>query len=99
MSSFMSSFIILIAVLAGVAVVVALLSVAQLRSYRERRVREREEEVAEQVKRQLADMRNPLSPQQKHVGQGNNDVEDTGHEAGRGIENRPESPPARRKIR
>src|SRR5215212_7775039 len=29
-------------------------------------------------------MRNPLSPQQKHVGQGNNDVEDTGHEAGRG---------------
>jgi tetratricopeptide (TPR) repeat protein len=45
---------------------------------------EREEEVAEQVKRQLADMRNPLSPQQKHVGQGNNDVEDTGHEAGRG---------------
>ena len=82
MSSFMSSFIILIAVLAGVAVVVALLSVAQLRSYRERRVREREEEVAEQVKRQLADMRNSLSPQQKRVDQGNNDVEDTGHEAG-----------------
>lgn len=41
MSSFMSSFIILIAVLAGVTVVVALLSVAQLRSYRERRVLER----------------------------------------------------------
>jgi len=37
MSSFMSSFIILIAVLAGVAVVVALLGVAQLRTYTERR--------------------------------------------------------------
>jgi hypothetical protein len=44
MSSFMSSFIILIAVLAGVTVGAALLSVAQLRTYRERRVRKREEE-------------------------------------------------------
>jgi tetratricopeptide (TPR) repeat protein len=80
MSSFMSSPIILMAVLAGVTVAVTWLSVTGLRIYRERRVREREEEVAEQVKKQLADMRN-LRPQQKHVDQGNNDVEDTGHEA------------------
>ena len=37
MSSFMSSFIILIAVLVGATVVVALISGAQLRIYRERR--------------------------------------------------------------
>jgi tetratricopeptide (TPR) repeat protein len=82
MSSFMSSFIILIAVLAGVTVAVALLSVVQLRTYSERRARKRKEELAEQVKKQLADMRSSLSPQQKRVDQGNNDVEDTGHEAG-----------------
>jgi tetratricopeptide (TPR) repeat protein len=82
MSSFMSSFITLIAVLVGVAVVVALLSVAALRIYSERRARKREEEVAEQVKRQLADLRNSPPPQQKRVDQGNNDVEDTGREAG-----------------
>src|SRR5215203_3041194 len=81
MSSFMSSFIILIAVLAGVAVVVAWLSVAQLRTYRERRTRKREEEVAEQVKKQLAEMRNSLSPQQKRGGQGDYEVEESGHEA------------------
>jgi hypothetical protein len=81
MSSFMSSFIILIAVLAGVTVAVALLRVVQLRTYSERRARKRKEESAEQVKKQLADMRNSLSPQQKRVDQGNNDVEDTGHEA------------------
>jgi tetratricopeptide (TPR) repeat protein len=82
MSSFMSSFIILIAVLVGVTVVVALLSVAQFRTYRERRARKRNDEVAEQVKKQLADLRNSRSPQQKRVDQGNNDFEDTGHEAG-----------------
>jgi tetratricopeptide (TPR) repeat protein len=82
MSSFMSSFIILIAVLAGVTVVVALLSVAGLRTYRERRARNREEELAEQVKKQLANMRNSRPPEQKRVDQGNNDVEDIGHEAG-----------------
>jgi flagellar biosynthesis/type III secretory pathway M-ring protein FliF/YscJ len=82
MSSFMSTFIILIAVLAGVAVVVALLGVAQLRTYRERRARKRKAEAAEQVKMQLAEMRNSLSPQQQRVGQGNNDFENTGHEAG-----------------
>jgi tetratricopeptide (TPR) repeat protein len=82
MSSFMSSFIILIAVLVGVTVVVALLSVAQLRIYSERRVRKREEEVAEQVKRQLADLRNARPPQQKRFDQGNYDVEHTAHEAG-----------------
>src|SRR5215208_4665777 len=81
MSSFMSSFIILMAVLAGVAVVVAWLSVAQLRTYRERRTRKREEEVAEQVKKQLAEMRNSLSPQQKRGGQGDYEVEESGHEA------------------
>jgi tetratricopeptide (TPR) repeat protein len=82
MSSFMSSFITLIAVLVGVTVAVALLSVAQLRIYSERRARKREEEVAEQVKKQLADLRNSPPPQQKRVDQGNNDVEDTGREAG-----------------
>jgi len=81
MSSFMSSFIILMAVLAGVAVVVALLSVAQLRTYRERRTRKREEEVAEQVKRQLAEMRNSPPPQQKRLGQGDYEVEESWHEA------------------
>ena len=74
MSSFMSSFIILIAVLAGIAVVVALLSVAALRIYSEPQAQERNEEVAEQVKRQLADMRNSLSPKHERVGQGNNDI-------------------------
>jgi hypothetical protein len=82
MSSFMSSFIILIAVLAGVTVVVVLLSVAQLRNYRERRVRKRKEVVAEQVKKQLADMRNSRQPLQKRVGLGNSDAEITGDEAG-----------------
>jgi tetratricopeptide (TPR) repeat protein len=82
MSSFMSSFSILIAVLAGVTVVVALLSVAAFRTYRERRTRKREEVVAEQVKKQLADLRNSPPTQQKRVGQGNYDVEDTRHEAG-----------------
>jgi tetratricopeptide (TPR) repeat protein len=78
----MSSFIILIAVLVVVTVGVALLSVAQLRIYRERRARKRNEEVAEQVKRQLADLRNSRPSQQKRVGQSNNDFERTGHEAG-----------------
>ena len=82
MSSFMSSFIILIAVLVGVAVAVALLSVAALRIHSERRARKREEEVAEQVKKQLADLRNSPPPQQKRVGQGNYDFEHTGHKAG-----------------
>src|ERR671917_290904 len=81
MSSFMSSFIILTAVLVGVTVVVALLTVAQLRTYRERRVRKRKEEAAEQVKRQLADLRNSRPPEQKSVDQDNNAFEDTGHEA------------------
>src|SRR5215208_6769726 len=82
MSSFISSFIILIAVLVSVTVVVALLSVAALRTYSERRTRKRNEELAEQVKRQLADLRNSPPPQQKRVDQGNYDVEDTGNEAG-----------------
>jgi tetratricopeptide (TPR) repeat protein len=77
MSSFMSSFVTLIAVLAGVTVVVAFLSVAALRTYRERRTQEREEELAEQVKKQLADLRNSPPPQQKRVDQGKYDVEDT----------------------
>jgi Tfp pilus assembly protein PilV len=81
MSSFISSFIILIAVLVSVTVVVALLSVAALRTYSERRTRKRNEELAEQVKRQLADLRNSPPPQQKRVDQGNNDFEDNGHEA------------------
>src|ERR671914_819020 len=81
MSSFMSSFIILTAVLVGVTVVVALLAVVQLRTYSERRVRKRKEEAAEQVKRQLADLRNSRPPEQKSVDQDNNAFEDTGHEA------------------
>jgi tetratricopeptide (TPR) repeat protein len=84
MSSFVSSFIILIAVLVGVTVVVALLSVAELRTYTERRTRERKEEVAEQVKKYLADMRNSPPPRQERVDQGSNDIEDTRHEAGQG---------------
>jgi tetratricopeptide (TPR) repeat protein len=83
MSSFMSSFSILIAVLVGVTVVVALLAVVQLRTYSERRVRKRKEEAAEQVKRQLADLRNSRPPEQKRVDQDNNAFEDTGHEAAR----------------
>src|SRR5215203_6965662 len=78
----MSSFNILIAVLVGVTVVVALLAVVQLRTYSERRVRKRKEEAAEQVKRQLADLRNSRPPEQKRVDQDNNAFEDTGHEAG-----------------
>ena len=81
MSSFISSFNTLIAVLAGVTIVVALLSVVALRTYRERRARKREEELAEQVKKQLADLRNSRPPHQKRADQGNNDIEDTGHEA------------------
>ena len=80
-SSLMSSFNTLIAVLAGVTVVVALLSVVALRTYRERRARKRNEELAEQVKKKLADLRNAGQPHQKRVDQGNNDFEDTGHEA------------------
>jgi tetratricopeptide (TPR) repeat protein len=82
MSSFVSSFSILIAVLAGVTVVVTLLSVVALRTYRERRARKRNEELAEQVKKQLAEMRTSPPPLQKRVNQGNNDFEDTDHEAG-----------------
>jgi tetratricopeptide (TPR) repeat protein len=82
MSPFMSSFSILIAVLVGVTVVVTLLSVAGLRFYGERQTRKRNEEVAEQVKKQLADLRNSPPPQQQRVGQGNYDFEHTGHEAG-----------------
>jgi tetratricopeptide (TPR) repeat protein len=82
MSSFMSSFITLIAVLVGVTVVVALLAVVQLRTYSERQARKRNEEVAEQVKKQLADLRNSRPPQQQQrVDQDNNAFEDTGHEA------------------
>jgi tetratricopeptide (TPR) repeat protein len=82
MTSFISSFSILIAVLVGVTVLVALLSVAALRAYSERRVRMRNEELAEQVKKQLADLRNFRPPQQERVDQGSYVVEDTGHEAG-----------------
>ena len=82
MSSFMSSYNILIAVLVGATVVVALLGAAQLRTYRERRARKREDELAEQVKKQLADMRNSLAPEHERAGQGDYEVEDTGHEAG-----------------
>src|SRR5215216_4873076 len=78
----MSSFIILIAVFVGVTVAVTWLSVTGLRIYSERRTRRRNEEVAEQVKKQLADMRNSRPPQQKRLDQGNNDFEDTGYEAG-----------------
>jgi tetratricopeptide (TPR) repeat protein len=78
----MSSFIILIAVLVGVTVAVTWLSVTGLRTYSERRTRKRNEEVAEQVKKQLADLRNFRPPHQKRLDQGNNDFEDTGYEAG-----------------
>jgi tetratricopeptide (TPR) repeat protein len=81
MSSLVSSFIILIAVL----VVITWLSVAglrRLRTYSKRRAGERRQEQAEQVKKSLADMRDSLSPEQKRVDQGNNDFEPTGHEAG-----------------
>src|SRR5215212_11711313 len=80
MPSLVSSFIVLIAVLVVVTVVVTWL-VAGLRSYRERRTRERRQVVAEQVKKSLAEMRNSLSPQQQRLYQGDYDVEDTGHEA------------------
>jgi cytochrome c-type biogenesis protein CcmH/NrfG len=92
MSSFMSSFIILIAVLVVVTIAVAWLSVAQLRTYRERQVRKRKEEVAEQVKRQLAEMRNSLSPQHERVGQDNNHFENDGREAGKGAKESPGEP-------
>src|SRR5215213_8926585 len=78
----MSSFIILIAVFVGVTVAVTWLSVTGLRIYSERRTRRRNEEVAAQVKKQLADLRNLRPPHQKRVNQGNNDFEDTGHEGG-----------------
>ena len=81
MSSLVSSFIILIAVL----VVITWLSVAglrRLRTYSKRRAGERRQEQAEQVKKSLANMRDSLSPEQKRVDQGNNDFEPTGHEAG-----------------
>src|SRR5919112_1954933 len=77
----MSSFIILIAVFVGVTVAVTWLSVTGLRIYLERRTRRRNEEVAEQVKKSLANLKNSRPPQQQHLYQGNNDVEDTGHEA------------------
>jgi tetratricopeptide (TPR) repeat protein len=92
MSSLMSSFIILIAVLVGVTVAVALLSVAALRIYSERRAHARKEEVAEQVKKQLADLRNSPPPQQKRVGQGNYAFERTGHEAGQLAKESPGEP-------
>src|SRR5215208_7152064 len=82
MSSFISPFIILIAVLVGVTVGVAFLSVAALRTYSERRARKRNEEVAEQVKKQLADLRNSRPPHQKRLDQGTYVLEATGHEAG-----------------
>jgi hypothetical protein len=94
----MSSFIILIAVLAGVTVVVALLSVAQLRNHRERRAGKRKEEVAEQVKKQLADMRNSPPPLQKRVGLENSDAKDTGGEAGQRAKEAT-GEPARCKVR
>ena len=78
----MSSFSILIAVLASVTVVVALLSVVALKIYSERRTRKRNEELAEQVKMQLADMRNSRQPLQKRVDQDNNDFENNGHKSG-----------------
>jgi tetratricopeptide (TPR) repeat protein len=74
------SFITPIAVLVGVTVIVVWLSVAGLRTYTERRTR-RKVEAAEQVKTSLAEMRNSRLPQLKRVDQGNNNVEDTGHEA------------------
>jgi len=81
MSSFISSFITPIAVIVGVTVAVSWLSITGLRIYREHRTRRRNEEVAEQVKKHLAEMRNSRQPQQKRVDQGNYDVEETGHEA------------------
>jgi hypothetical protein len=84
MSSFIASFFILIAVLVGVTVAVSWLSVTGLRSYREHRTRRRNEEVAEQVKKSLAEMRDSRLAHQQRVDQGNNDIEDTGHEAGQG---------------
>ena len=81
MSSYVSSFSILVAVLVIVTFGVALLIVAALRTYSERRARKRNEELAEQVKKQLADLRNSRPPHQKRVDQGNNDIEDTGNEA------------------
>src|SRR5215212_4564037 len=81
MSSLVSSFIILIAVFVGVTVAVTWLSVTGLRIYLERRTRRKNEEVAEQVKKQLADLRNSRLPQQERLDQDKNDVEDTGHEA------------------
>src|SRR5215217_8080648 len=81
MSSFVSTFIILIAILVGVTVVVALLSVAGLRTYTERRAQERKEELAEQVNKSLADMRKSRTPRQQRVDQGNNDIEHSGHQA------------------
>src|SRR5215207_8167249 len=77
----MSSFITPIAVIVGVTVVVVWLSVAGLRTYTERRTRRRNEEAAEQVKKSLAEMRNSRPPQQQRVDQGNNDFENTDHEA------------------
>jgi tetratricopeptide (TPR) repeat protein len=77
----MSSFSILMVVL-GVTVVVTSLSVAALRTYSERRTRRRKEEVAEQVKKYLADLRSASPPEQKRVDQDDYDVEDTRHEAG-----------------
>jgi tetratricopeptide (TPR) repeat protein len=82
MSSYVSSFSILVAVLVIVTFGVALLIVAALRTYSERRARKRNEELAEQVKKRLADLRNSPPPHQKRVDQGNNDFEDTDHEAG-----------------
>ena len=79
MSSFML-FITPIAVLVGVTVIVVWLSVAGIRTYTERRTR-RKVEAAEQVKTSLAEMRNSRLPQLKRVDQGNNNVEETGHEA------------------
>src|SRR5215208_3048498 len=78
----MSSFIIPIAVFVGVTVAVTWLSVTGLRTYLERRTRRRNEAVAEQVKKQLADLRNSRPPQQKRLYQDDYDVEDTGHEGG-----------------
>ena len=82
MSSYVSSFSILVAVLVIVTFGVALLIVAALRTYSERRARKRNEELAEQVKKRLADLRNSPPLHQKRVDQGNNDFEDTDHEAG-----------------
>src|SRR5215207_6230143 len=82
MASFLSSFFTLVVVLVIVSVVVALFSVAQLRIHRERRAQNRKQEVAEQVKKQLADLRNTPPAQRKSVVQDDYDFEHTGHEAG-----------------